>query len=247
MHSKVVAESKPDKRTTFNWLRILLVIFALPLFLVLGFWQLDRADQKEARVSEYASQPRVLSDAGDAEALLRGRTLVPVTSVVNINDSRYFLLDNRTREGRPGYEVIVPVEVGAGIMLANLGWVAGNPDRRILPTLIIEPGQSMQIEAALGRPENLMQLGSDIEAQTGWPKRIQLIDTPFMSEKLGFLLEPFVLQIQSSTFSEITPHLPTIKSMPPERHIGYAVQWFGLALALIVWLLVSAQFSRREV
>ncbi|MEH6472724.1 MAG: SURF1 family cytochrome oxidase biogenesis protein, partial [Halopseudomonas sp.] len=25
--------------------------------------------------------------------------------------------------------------------------------------------------------------------------------------------------------------------MPPEKHLGYAVQWFGLALALLCWLI----------
>lgn len=246
MHSKVVAESKPYKSSTFNWLRLLFTAIALPLFVVLGFWQLDRAEQKEVRVAEYASQPRVLSDAGDSLSLLLGRTLVPITSIINLNDSRYYLLDNRTRDGRPGYEVIAPVEVGQGLMLANLGWVAGNPDRRILPELDIKSDKAFEVDATLGRPENLMQLSSSVEQRLGWPKRIQLIDPKLMEKELELSLEPTILQIHTIISTDITPNLPALKSMPPERHIGYAVQWFGLAIALSVWLLVSSKYSRRE-
>ena len=36
-------------------------------------------------------------------------------------------------------------------------------------------------------------------------------------------------------------------TLPPERHLGYAVQWFGLALAVLVTALVlSLRRGRRR-
>ena len=44
------------------------------------------------------------------------------------------LLDNRTREGRFGYEALGVVALASGgYALANRGWVAGDPARRALP------------------------------------------------------------------------------------------------------------------
>jgi cytochrome oxidase assembly protein ShyY1 len=35
-------------------------------------------------------------------------------------------------------------------------------------------------------------------------------------------------------------------TLPPERHVGYAVQWFALALAMLVMALVLTWHSRRK-
>lgn len=245
MHSKVVDESKPELSVSFNWLRLVLLIIALPLFLALGFWQLDRADQKEQILLEYGSASRVLSDAGDVTRMLGGRQLLPVTAVVDLDDSRYLLLDNRTRQGKVGYEVIVPIRIGQGSLLANLGWVEGNPDRRILPQIEIPKLNAVEVDAVLAMPENLMQLSQVQEDISGWPKRIQAIDISQISEHLGASLEQSVLRLTTPLFQQITPHQATLNSMPPEKHIGYAVQWFGLAFALTVWLFLTSGWIRR--
>jgi len=246
MHSKVVAQSKPDNRVSFNWLRALLAGVALTLFVVLGFWQLDRANQKEIRLEQYAETPRVLSDAETAQRLLAGQDLVPVSTRLKIADSAYFLLDNRTRSGLVGYEVIAPVSVGEGLMLANLGWVKANPDRRILPTLVLPQAVLLDVDAVLSKPENLLQLSSKSEVQSGWPRRVQVIDPEAMGLQLNLPLSPVILRLYTQIAEDLTPHLPTINSMPPERHLGYAVQWFALAVATLVWLLVTAKLFRRD-
>jgi cytochrome oxidase assembly protein ShyY1 len=35
-------------------------------------------------------------------------------------------------------------------------------------------------------------------------------------------------------------------TLPPERHLGYAVQWFGLALAVLITALVLTLRRRRR-
>ncbi len=35
-------------------------------------------------------------------------------------------------------------------------------------------------------------------------------------------------------------------TLPPERHLGYAVQWFGLALAVFITALVVSRRGRRR-
>ena len=246
MNSEVSELSKPDKRSTFNRLQLLFGLIFLPLFVSLGFWQLDRADSKELRQKEYDAAPRQLSLSSDAESLLRGRTLQPVKTRVTQIDSRYFLLDNRTREGKVGYEVIAPVRIGEGWILANLGWTAANQDRRILPQLKFTLELPLELEGVLSPPENLIQLSESSPEGSDWPLRVQFVDTELFSKLLELSVEPVLIKVYSQITDEVLPHQATLNSMPPERHIGYAVQWFGLAVALAIWLAVSMRVSRRE-
>ena len=246
MNSEVSEQSKPDKRPTFNRLQLVFGLIFLPVFVSLGFWQLDRADLKELRQKEYDAAPRQLSDASEAERLLAGRLLQPIKSVISKTDARYFLLDNRTLEGRAGYEVMLPVQVGQGWMLANLGWVQANPDRRILPDLDLGQDERFEIEGVLSLPENLIQLTETMPEGTDWPLRIQSIDLQLFGKMLELPVEPILVKVYSQIDENIFPHKAALNSMPPERHIGYAVQWFGLAIAMFIWLVVSMFISRRE-
>lgn len=246
MNSEVSEQSKPDKRSTFNRLQLLFGLIFLPVFISLGFWQLDRAGMKEIRQKEYDAAPRQLSEASEAERLLSGRLLQPVKSVISSADSRYFLLDNRTFEGRAGYEVILPFKVGEGWMLANIGWTRADPDRRILPMLDLGLDERFEIEGVLSLPENLIQLSESKPEGTDWPLRIQAIDLQLFNELLDLPVEPVLIKVYSQINENIVPHKAALNSMPPERHVGYAVQWFGLAIALVVWLIVSMFISRRE-
>lgn len=246
MQSKVVAESKPDKDQSFNWLRLLLLMVVFPLFVVLGFWQLDRAEQKEARLASYAQQPRQLVDASEAQRLLGSQLLQPISTRLSFISDHYLLLDNRTRQGRAGYEVFAPVLIGQSLILANLGWVIADPDRTILPHLDLDGITLDEVSGVISQTENLLQLSSAQEAASVWPMRVQAIDLEALGVSLNMQLAPVILRIYTPVLEEITPHLPTINSMPPERHVGYAVQWFGLAAALIIWLVFSVIHSRRN-
>lgn len=246
MTSEVNQQSKPDKRSTFNRLQLLFGLIFLPLFLSLGFWQLDRADYKQLRQMEYDAAPRQLSESSEAQGVLANRSLQPVKTVLTEIDSRYFLLDNRTLEGRVGYEVIAPVKVGQGWLLANLGWTQADPDRRKLPELSLASYERIEVEGVLSLPENLLQLSGSSPEGSGWPLRVQLLDLELFAALLEVSVEPVLLKVYSGLNDRIVPHKAALNSMPPERHIGYAVQWFGLALALVVWLVVSMFISRRE-
>ena len=244
MYSESDDTSKPEVPQTFNWLRILLIGFALPLFILLGFWQLDRADQKETLIKEYAGVARQLNSSDEALGLLGSLSLLPVKFRIDAVDTRYYLLDNRISNGRPGYEVLLPARLGAGWLLVNLGWTAAGNDRRILPQLELNQEYPDVLEGVLSKPENLLQLSDVREAFSSWPKRIQQVNTDVIGEDLNLRLSPLYIKLQTAVSSAITPHQPTIASMPPERHVGYAVQWFALAFALLCWLWFSRRFRR---
>ncbi len=88
----------------------------------LGYWQLQRAEQKQIWLDQQAVEP--MTRAATALRQLERQAWVPVRLEVELLPYRIFLLDNRTLNGRVGYEVIVPMRVDEGsLWLASLGWV----------------------------------------------------------------------------------------------------------------------------
>ncbi|MEQ8958534.1 MAG: SURF1 family protein, partial [Coleofasciculus sp. C2-GNP5-27] len=109
---------------------LLLVCAVLPLTVSAMFWQLDRAEQKSEmlrQLDEGLASPPVLLEqvAEDAQnytqVIVEGRWSESV-----------FLLDNRTRNGRVGYEVVGLIEREESVpVLVNRGWVPAGNDRSV--------------------------------------------------------------------------------------------------------------------
>ena len=105
----------------------------------LGFWQLDRAEQKRT----YLAQQQVLLSGGqvvidasttDDLALLKYR---PVTVNGHYDEQHQFLIDNQHVNGKVGYYILTPFWVAGSdkAVLVNRGWLPLNKDRSVLPAL----------------------------------------------------------------------------------------------------------------
>lgn len=82
------------------------------------------------------------------------------------------------------------------------------------------------------------RLGEE-EPRAGWPYRIQLIDTEKLEEELGYSLLPIVLLLDKDLPDGfVRDWKPLPLRFGPEKNVGYAVQWFGLAAALLIIYLV---------
>ena len=217
-----------------------------PLLVSLGLWQLERADYKRAQLARVAAeserQPATLGPGGPVNegrgeswnhrrVIATGRYL-----------SRHFLLDNRTRRGVAGYHVLTPLvldeERRRGVMV-NRGWVPLGPSRERLP----ETAAPVGTLDARGRgrvPAKAFLLGEAGYRGDAWPRVVQSIELPKMGEALGVDLLPFVVELDRSEphgfVREWRPH----GGISPERHLGYALQWFALAATLLaIYTLVN--------
>ena len=250
----------------FKWRwNVGLLIFAgifLPLTLTLGVWQLHRADQKREMLAEHEQRRQA-----DPVALA---TLQPeddhqyrrVEVSGQPDGERYFLLDNRTRNGRSGYEVLWPVKTAAGNwVLVNRGWIAGGLDRRELPEIPIFAASGNDghlLEGYLYRSKGKALVLGQEEKVNGWPQVIQQVDMALLENRFGMALFPYVLRQEASeqamwqetrqVVQERTPQkvssneLKTgwiIVNILPAKHTAYAVQWFAMALALLILTLIS--------
>jgi surfeit locus 1 family protein len=80
--------------------------------------------------------------------------------------------------------------------------------------------------------------GAEIPTNT-WPSVVQLIDSQVLTEKLGYEIASFQLELEPESQEGYKREWKINTAIPPEKHLGYAVQWFGLALtltALFFWI-----------
>ena len=219
----------------FDWKLSLLTALLLPLLLSLGFWQLQRAAEKLALQEQYAARqqeaPVALEQLNAADDLQYRQ--VELTG--RYDNAHNFLLDNRIHEGKVGYDLITPfVTEAQRIVLVNRGWLAQGPTRAQLPPLNVVDGLVTvrgSVYVPVGRP---LTLGV-ITPEAGWPQVIQTLDPMPAGAVAGYRAAdvfPYSVRLAAGAPGVQVRDWPVI-SMTPERHQGYAVQWFAMAAMLL--------------
>src|SRR2546423_1280480 len=113
-----------------------LALVACAALVALGNWQMRRAQEKRVLGEEREQALRApavdVSSNAAADNALVGRR---VAARGRLLAERTVYLDNKIHAGRPGYEVITPLEISGGsrCVLVNRGWIAGGPSRDVLP------------------------------------------------------------------------------------------------------------------
>lgn len=225
-----------------SWRLSLFVAAFLPLLLSLSYWQWNRAGEvalAEAHLEQMQALPprpltRVLAEAEAAVDLL------PVSLQGHFVPGVRVWLDNRTWRGRAGYELHVPFAAADfdRLVLVNLGWVAGDVDRSVLPQVQL-PATRVVLTGQLApdRPEPAV-FGPVLERLQG-DLRVQRLDLEALAAEFGKPLFERVL-----VADPVGPGVQTWNFRPlrltAARHRGYALQWLGLGLVLMVgWCVVS--------
>jgi len=222
-----------------------LIVFAFlmtPLLLSLGFWQLQRAEEKQQLIDKQAQgETEQLSEVDDVvsrgdQAIDWSYRTVSVSGHYSLNE--HLLLDNRTRDGVVGYEVISLFQTDDGkTLLVNRGWIKAPPFRDQLPTItsdFVETLVSVTIQGSIYFPDSRVFTLSEEAVPQGWPKRIQKLDINALSRKLGEDIYPFTVRLSDDNQPGALQTGWKVLQMSPDKHFGYAVQWFSLALVLVV-------------
>jgi len=231
-----------------RWPWILINLLVLALLLGLSFWQWQRATEKTqtlARIAEWQQQgavdiARLLAiNATGRDAVqmdFTGRWLAPMA----------WLVDNKMVNGRIGYDVVIAVEDvsasdGSSVLLVNLGWVAASLQRDFLPTVQI-PAE-LRVQGIFRTRITGVLLGTNIENKGVWPMRIQQVDLKSLSAHINRpLISGLTYQEKNSPF--LIHYQPVI--LPPERHKAYALQWFLLAIAVVVIALIASAHKHPQ-
>ena len=208
----------------------LVVLVLLALLLALGSWQLQRADEKSALLaSQEARRQAPAQPIGELE-----RSADPAFQRVLLRgyfDAEHsLLLDNRTRDGRVGVELLQPFyDQPSGLwLLLNRGWLPW-PDRRT-PVSFSTPAGALQLQAWIYvAPGESFQLQAD-QPGNAWPQLLTRVDAGALWRQLGRAGWPYELRLLPGPAAYQADW--AVVAMGPEKHLGYAVQWFALAVAL---------------
>ena len=237
-------------RPTSNLFGWVLALLAIGLFCSLGAWQLDRARQKEAMLIEAnavlaAQVPLALAAAADPE---RASSYDWAQGSGRFTAAPAVLLDNQGYQGRSGIRVlrVFQPDGNSAPLLVDLGWLPLPGDRR-LPA--IDRWPDTRSVAGLLAPPPSAGLASEVAVpQADGNLLVTSLDRPFLGETLMLpALAPRLLRLDPSIQIGYARDLEILpNTLPPERHLGYAVQWFGLALAVFITTLVLTLRKRRR-
>lgn len=236
---------------------LLIWLVSTGILVSLGLWQLSRANEKELILQNLNSQPSL--ELVDSSYLnnLATKDFYPhqIKLRGHFEPQNLWVLDNQVNNHVLGGNLIMPFVVEAqGFttkLFIDLGWISYNAKRQ--PNQ--QDWQSWQAELAqIQQPteltlfitplqDNLFK-SNLVEQRDGWQFVGQI--SPQLIEKqaktqvlpiLGILDEksPYTLLVER----------PLI-NMPPEKHTAYAAQWFLLAIALNLIILIKAVSWKKQ-
>jgi len=223
--------------------RVLIGLAALAAFLLLlalGFWQLDRAAQKNELYSAYLEKSALAPiDLNNHARTTPAADMLWRKGIVHgqYSEGRVFILDNQIVNGLPGYFVFSPFSVdltGSTIMI-NRGWVPAGYYREVAPD-IFTTAEPVTLTGTIMLPPVTSVFSFDASIEEKMAKdisRMQNIDLDVLADIVGQALLPYVLQLDPASPTGYARQWNTPGS-GAEKHFGYAFQWFALAAALLI-------------
>jgi surfeit locus 1 family protein len=234
----------PMSRFRPGWMPSLVVLVLFPCLLWLGYWQLTRADEKRALTELF--ETRREAAPVDVDTLLNEADMAyrRVHIQGRFDPTHSLLLDNRTRNGQVGVELLQPFfdEPSSRWLLVNRGWQPW-PDRRSRPVFSTPEGLVSLyawVQVPLGKPLRLQPERID----AGWPRLVTQVEPERLWAQLQRSGLAYELRLEPGP-AALQADWPVV-SMAPEKHLGYALQWFALAIALLCLFIYLGIHNARE-
>ncbi|HTT07596.1 MAG TPA: SURF1 family protein [Gammaproteobacteria bacterium] len=216
----------------------------------LGVWQVDRAHQKHAAYARYLAHQQMPAApltriAREPVENLNGRN---VTLTGRYLADAEVLLDNQSHDGQPGYLVLTPFAMASReTVLINRGWMPLGMTRDRV-TVEQPPTGDIAVRGLISTaPARGISLHGDEQVETlpGGVRRVQRVDYDILARVVGMPLLPYLVLLD--------PQAPggyvrawTAPGSDEYRHWSYAVQWFAMALAVLILFIVLAARGRRR-
>lgn len=212
-----------------GWVPTLVVLALLALLIGLGVWQWGRGVDKRELLAVYTARSEALPLTAVALQAVADPAFRAVRLRGHFDADHSVLLDNSVRDGSAGVELLQPFEdqVSGLWWLVNRGWLPW-PDRRT-PPVFSTPRQTLEVEATVYVPGATFQLHAD-PAGGDWPRLLTAVSAAALWPALGREGYGFEVRMRDGP-GAYRLGWPAV-AMGPEKHFGYAVQWFAMAAAL---------------
>jgi len=225
---------------------VVLTLAAVALFVRLAFWQLSRAAEKDALQAKYAAGQRAVVELTEANAATLNQ-YQRVTAQGHYVSAHQILLDSMpSAMGQPGYRVVTPFELAqGGWLLVDRGWHRPGATRSDLPDVAV--GENAR--TVTGQLSVLPRPGVRLAATPGgsdkWPRVLNYPEQTTVEQALGRKVLPGLVLLDLDQPDGFERVWQARIDMGSERHLSYAVQWFGFAIAAVA-LFVVLGFRRGQ-
>jgi surfeit locus 1 family protein len=235
-------------------LAAILVLAAAAVCVRLGFWQLDRLEQRRAyneTLRTAMAQPPLTLDAAayaaaasDPEAHAYRR----VRAVGRYRPRPLMVLRGRSLGGRPGVNAVSALELAdGGVVLVDRGWIP-SPDGASAPPAVVGVEGPAAIEGIL-QPMAVGQGAAApapvaAEGDTVWSFRT--LEAREMAARVAAPVLPLYVRLLPGGTEAAEPPLPVaLPELTEGNHLSYAVQWFSFAAIAVGGLLLMLRIGQR--
>ncbi len=223
----------PTRRFAPGWPLTLVTVPALALLIALGVWQLHRLAWKTELIARaeagLAAAPARLAGLAEDPAALDWRRVVVRGRLLA---GRNFAFGSTVRDGQPGARLMTPFELPDGtVVLVDRGFL---PEARLPPRE--PPALAVAAEAEITgvlRDRRGDRPGPFTPTNDLAGRRWFRFDAADLARWVGREVVPVVIVAERAAPPEVLAAVTPVRVDLPNRHLGYAVTWFGLAAALL--------------
>jgi cytochrome oxidase assembly protein ShyY1 len=229
-----------------------LVVVLVPAFIWLGFWQLDRAEQRSAAVNlqrdNVAAEPvpvdELTSVGGDVAPADRWRT---VEATGTWDTEHELLLRNRDGSQGVGFHVLTPLVTGDGTaVLVNRGWIERGESAQDTPEAPPVPEGEAQVTGRLQFGETEENTG--LHNRDGMPEgQIMFVDVDMLAEQLPYpIYGGYVELTAQDPVPEPAPERIALREEDTGMSASYAFQWWVFSVVAVAGWIVLIRRELRE-
>ena len=236
---------------------ILAALLLITGMLRLGFWQLDRAAQKQIILSakqDQGQQPEVelkklLKESLTSESELFSSRFRQVSVAGEYEEGKTVFVDNQVFDSKVGYLVFTPLKLidSDQFVLVNRGWVSAGDSREVLPS-ILTTSSEVTLSGRLNQPPQQPPLWSD-EYPVSNGKVWQFLPIDKIADQMGLKFLPMVVELAPETLPDVEVQFKRRWALVDDKWVGkhkaYALQWFAMALAFFIACCVLMVRSKK--
>lgn len=210
------------------------VLLLLPVLISLGFWQLQRAHVKKILEHDFSHQNQALSLAQVQQLPQENVRYRSLEVVGTLDENHKIYLDNKTYRGQRGVHVLVPFKLKDTdtTLLINQGFKPIANRSELSRVITAHKTSTQSIKGLIFFPSKPFLLKKE-EWNGNWPMLVQGVNIKQLASRLHVALLPFVLLETEPKVAGLQQDWHPV-GFPSYRHTGYAVQWFALALTLLI-------------
>jgi len=240
------------KNYIFKFKLIPTLIFAITFcgFIVLGFWQIDRADQKNVLNSNYTDRQQeaiIVLDKNnviDEKSSLLWRKVEFEGSFIN---KQNIILDNQIFNQIAGFNIITPFKIKGSdsLVLINRGWHPNLKNREMLP-IINEISDERILQGHIASfPVSGIKLGkNNIETLNSQIFRFQRLDAAELNYFFSAKIMPYMIYLDPIIDKELYGNFK-LPAPDSQKNYGYAFQWFAFAITLLI-IFIRLSMKRKS-